>query len=41
MPADPSGVVNVNMVFLSRDGKTYAYDYSRILSELMVVEGLK
>ncbi|MGA8621222.1 MAG: protein kinase [Candidatus Sulfotelmatobacter sp.] len=41
MPADPSGVVNVNMVLLSRDGKTYAYDYSRILSELMVVEGLK
>ena len=41
MPADPSGVVNVNTVFLSRDGKTYAYDYSRILSELMVVEGLR
>ena len=41
MPADPSGVSSVNEVFLSRDGKAYAYNYNRILSELMVVEGLK
>ena len=41
MPADPSGVANVGKLVLSRDGKAYAYDYSRILSELMVVEGLK
>jgi len=41
MPADPSGVVNVNTVVLSRDGKTYAYNYTRVLSKLLVVEGLK
>ena len=41
IPPDPSGVANLNTVLLSRDGKGYAYDYSRILSELMVVEGLK
>jgi hypothetical protein len=41
MPADPSGVVNVNTVVLSRDGKAYAYNYTRVLSKLLVVEGLK
>jgi len=41
MPADPSGVVNVQTVVLSRDGRAYAYNYRRILSELLVVEGLK
>jgi hypothetical protein len=41
MPADPAGVMNVSTVVLSRDGKAYAYNYSRLSSELMVVEGLK
>jgi Tol biopolymer transport system component len=41
MPADPSGVAGVNSVVLSRDAKSYAYNYRRLLSELMVVEGLK
>ena len=41
MPADPSGVVNMQRVVLSRDGRAYAYNYRRILSELLVVEGLK
>ena len=41
MPADPSGVVNVNTVVLSRDGKAYAYNYTRVLSKLLVVDGLK
>ncbi len=41
MPADPSGVINVSNVVLSRDGRAYAYNYRRILSELLVVEGLK
>ena len=41
MPADPSGLVNVQTVVLSRDGQSYAYNYRRILSELLVVEGLK
>jgi serine/threonine protein kinase len=41
MPADPSGVAYVNTVVMSRDGKAYAYNYRRVLGELMVVEGLK
>jgi hypothetical protein len=41
MPADPSGVVNMQTVVLSRDGRAYACNYRRILSELLVVEGLK
>jgi eukaryotic-like serine/threonine-protein kinase len=41
MPADPSGVVDLQRVVMSRDGKAYAYNYRRILSELLVVEGLK
>jgi eukaryotic-like serine/threonine-protein kinase len=41
MPADPSGVASIATVVLSRDGKTYAYNYRRLLSELMVVDGLK
>jgi eukaryotic-like serine/threonine-protein kinase len=41
MPADPSGVVYVNTVVLSRDGQAYAYNYAHILSSLLVVEGLK
>jgi serine/threonine protein kinase len=41
VPADPAGVAGVSTVVMSRDGKTYAYNYRRLLSELMVVEGLK
>jgi serine/threonine protein kinase len=39
-PADPSGVLNLSRIVLSRDGKTYAYDYRRVLSTLLVVDGL-
>ncbi len=41
MPADPSGVINVNKVVVSRNGQAYAYNYVRILTNLLVVEGLK
>jgi hypothetical protein len=41
MPSDPSGVVNLQTVVLSRDAKAYAYNYRRILSELLVVKGLR
>lgn len=41
MPSDPSGVVDIQTVVLSPDGKAYAYNYRRLLSELEVVEGLK
>ena len=36
-----AGVTNVAPPQLSRDGKAYAYVYSRILSEAYVVTGLK
>ncbi len=41
MPSDPSGVVDIQAVVLSPDGKAYAYSYRRLLSELMVVKELK
>jgi dipeptidyl aminopeptidase/acylaminoacyl peptidase len=41
LPADAAGVVRVSSVFLSPDGSFYAYAYSRVLSNLFVVEGLK
>jgi serine/threonine protein kinase len=40
-PPDPSGVAGVHSVVLSRDGKAYAYSYNRIVSELLVIDGLK
>ncbi len=41
MPADPSGVAGVGAVVLLPDGKSWVFGYSRILSDLHVVEGLK
>lgn len=41
MPSDPSGVVDIQAVVLSPDGKAYAYSYRRLLSELLVAKGLK
>ena len=41
MPSDPSGVVDIQTVVLSPDGKAYAYSYRRVLSDLRVVTGLK
>jgi len=40
-PPDAAGVDGVFNIVLSRDGKSYAYDYYRNLSTLLVVEGLK
>jgi DNA-binding winged helix-turn-helix (wHTH) protein/Tol biopolymer transport system component len=40
-PPDPVGVVFVTGLSLSPDGKAWAYDYLRRLSELYVVEGLR
>jgi len=40
-PADGAGVVRVSSVFVSPDGSFYAYAYSRVLSNLYLVEGLK
>jgi DNA-binding winged helix-turn-helix (wHTH) protein len=40
-PRDPAGVWSMMNVMLTRDGKSYAYGFSRSLSELYLVEGLK
>jgi Tol biopolymer transport system component len=40
-PPDPVGVVYVTGLCLSPDGRAWAYDYLRRLSELYVVDGLR
>jgi serine/threonine protein kinase/WD40 repeat protein len=41
MPVDPGGVERISNVVITPDAKSYAYTYSRLLSDLFVVEGLK
>jgi Tol biopolymer transport system component len=41
MPPDPSGVVEITSVLVTPDASAYAYSYHRILSDLLLVEGLK
>jgi hypothetical protein len=41
MPADPSGVLGITRVRLAVDGRTYVYSFSRILSDLFLVDGLQ
>ncbi len=41
MPADPVGIFWNNAIFMTPDGKGYAYSVYRVLSDLYVVEGLK
>ncbi len=40
-PSDPAGVESVSGIYFSADGKSYAYSYYRVLSDLWVVDGLK
>jgi Tol biopolymer transport system component len=40
-PPDPAGISNVTAPAIAADGKTYAYSYNRILSDLFLAEGLK
>jgi len=40
-PPDPAGITNVAPPAIAADGKTYAYSYNRILSDLFLAEGLK
>ncbi len=40
-PGDPAGVYFIRPPHIAYDGKTYAYNYVRILSDLYVVDGLK
>jgi hypothetical protein len=41
LPSDPTGVIRTSSVLISPDGTFYAYAYSRVLSNLFLVEGLK
>jgi len=41
MPADPAGVTRIPIIELSPDGKTYAYNFTRELSDLYLIRGLK
>ena len=41
IPVDPSGVERISNVLVTPDGKGYAYCFTRLLSDLFVVEGLK
>ncbi|HET7452230.1 MAG TPA: protein kinase [Thermoanaerobaculia bacterium] len=41
MPPDPAGIVEIVSVQLTPDAASYAYSYHRILSDLLLVGGLK
>ncbi len=41
MPADPAGVTRIPMIVMSADGRSYAYNFTRELSDLYVIHGLK
>ena len=40
-PGDPAGLQGIGVIRLSADGRSYAYGYTRNLSDLYAVEGLK
>jgi eukaryotic-like serine/threonine-protein kinase len=40
-PPDPAGISNVSPPAIAQDGKTYAYSYNRILSDLFLADGVK
>jgi hypothetical protein len=40
-PADPAGTYGIDRLAVNPDGKSYAYNLFRILSDLYVVDGLK
>jgi eukaryotic-like serine/threonine-protein kinase len=40
-PADPAGVFSVTNFLVTADGRSYAYSFSRVLSDLYVVEGVR
>jgi hypothetical protein len=41
MPPDPAGVPGLLSVLLTTDGRAHAYTYTRDLSDLYLVEGLR
>jgi hypothetical protein len=40
-PADRSGMLSLNPIHITPDGQTYVYGFTRRLSDLHVVEGLR
>lgn len=40
-PPDVAGLRNISFIHFSSDGRAYVYSYSRLLSELYLVKGLK
>ena len=40
-PSDRAGITSVRSLRISPDGKSYAYSYTRVLSELYLVDGIK
>jgi len=39
-PSDPAGIMDIQPIFMTRDGNHYAYAYRRFISDLYIVEGL-
>ena len=40
-PADRSGLLTIDNIVMTPDARSYAYSYSRILTSLEMVEGLR
>ncbi len=40
-PHDPSGVISIDRINVTMNGRYYSYDYARSLSELFLAEGLR
>jgi hypothetical protein len=41
MPADPAGIDGIPALKMTPDGRAYAYNFTRVLADLYLVEGLK
>jgi Tol biopolymer transport system component len=41
MPADPAGVTRIPLIAMTPDGRSYAYSFTRELSDLYLIRGLK
>jgi Tol biopolymer transport system component len=41
MPRDPAGVLGIERICMTTDGRSYAYSYPHFLSDLYLVEGLR
>ncbi|HMF09132.1 MAG TPA: WD40 repeat domain-containing protein, partial [Thermoanaerobaculia bacterium] len=41
LPPDPAGILGLWPVVITPDGKSYAYSYRRVLSDLFLAQGLK